>query len=110
MGACNNIEGAQATCSGFALARENDPTVQPGSGTFVYRLSVGVEIGGTSVGVVDLHLRVPEASAADLERTYGGHAPTPCIANIIRPPCNPMMSNVTIPALPIPSYAQQLFY
>src|SRR5690348_6755703 len=77
VGGCNNIEGAQATCSGFAVMTVNDPTPTPG---FVaYRVTVLVESAGSPLGAVEMLFRVPAANAADLEHTYSGHAPTPCV-------------------------------
>lgn len=104
-GGCNNLEGATATCSEFVVSRVPEPAGQ--AGTALVRVLVQVTAAGAPQGGVLLHFRVPEDKVAELERLYAGHAPTPCVATIIRPPCNPQGSDVQLPELAPPPWARR---
>jgi hypothetical protein len=106
VGACNNVDARDATCSGFTVMRTPQPT-EPG--TAIYDVTVTVAAQGQSFPIT-MHLLVPVESGPDLERYYGGHAPVPCSAVLVRPPCNPAASGVSIPSMPTPPYARAQFY
>ncbi len=104
-GGCHNLEGATATCSDFVVTRVPEPAGQ--AGTALLRVLVQVQVDGAPQGGVLLHFRVPEGEVTALESLYTGHAPTPCVATIIRPPCNPQGSDVQLPELAPPSWARR---
>jgi hypothetical protein len=107
VGACNNLEGVKATCSIAPAVRATEPAPQPE--TVLFDVAISVDTGATGTFPLVMHLSVPADNAAELERTYHGLGPTPCTATIIRPPCNPSASFVTIPSLPVPAYARAQF-
>jgi hypothetical protein len=107
VGACNNLEGVTATCTVAPAVRASDPAPQPDS--VLFDVGITVDTGATGTFPLVLHLTVPAESAGALERYYHGLGGAPCTATIIRPPCNPSGSFVTIPSLPVPSYARAQF-
>jgi len=104
VGACNNLEGVAATCTVAPAMRATDPAPQPES--VLFDVAITADTGATGAFPLVLHLSVPAANTGELERYYHGVGGVPCTATIIRPPCNPSASFVTIPSLPVPAYAR----
>lgn len=77
------------------------------AGTKLYRIEheVAVKGDGRKIMLTSAYLRIPDGSLEQLVAHYELHSPTPCEAYIVRPPCNPDATSVSLGVGP-PDFAK----
>lgn len=103
-GGCEN-ENVEGVCRYHSVQRLN-PEHAPGPpGTVLCRISHEIVEGDRSIVVTSGYLRVPEDKVGELSEYYRSHDELPCKAYIVRPPCNPNGTSVTMDLAP-PDFAK----
>jgi hypothetical protein len=103
-GHCENehVEGVCRLDSVQPLGKEQASGPE---GTVLCRINHEIVDGERSFVVTSGYLRVPEEKVDDLSGFFRSHDNLPCKAYIVRPPCNPDGTSVTMDLAP-PDYAK----
>lgn len=103
VGRCENINLDGATCELGAFVVT---TLDPERGDAkVVRVNHAAKVGDRAIHFDSFHLVVPEARIKELERFFKENSPVGCDGVIVRPPCNPDATAVTL-KLSLPDYAK----
>jgi len=103
-GGCEN-ENVEGTCRIHSVQPLN-PEYTPGpEGTALCRINYEIIVGERKIVVTSGYLRVPEDKVDELYKYYRSHDDLPCKAHIVRPPCNPDGTTVTMDLNP-PEFAK----
>jgi hypothetical protein len=105
-GNCRN-EHVEGMCHFVVASRAPGQSADDPSGTTQYRLMHQVEVKGEDrkIELVTANLLVPDDKVEELREYYRKNSPTPCKAYIVRPPCNPLATSVSLGVGP-PEYAK----
>jgi hypothetical protein len=97
-----NVEGVCRLDSVQPLSKEYTPGPE---GTVLCRINHEIVDGERSFVVTSGYLRVPEDKVDELSEFFRSHDNLPCKAYIVRPPCNPDGTGVSMDLAP-PDYAK----
>jgi hypothetical protein len=98
VGGCKNLD-IQARCL-FNIPRQIERNELSKDLRYELQALCPSDDGGAIATVA--RLTVSAARAADLEKHYRVHAQVPCRCLIVRPPCNPDMTSITLDVDPPP--------
>jgi hypothetical protein len=105
-GSCRN-EHLEGMCTFIVASRAPGQRSDAQPGTTLYRLEhkIAVEGEDRNIEVISDYLRIPDERVEELREYYRSNSPTPCKAYIVRPPCNPQATSVTLGVDP-PEFAK----
>ena len=104
-GNCQN-ENVEGTCRFLIAGRVGSQPSKAPPGTTLYHIEHEIEVRGEQrkINVTSAYLRIPDEYADRLNDYYRKNSPTPCKAYIVRPPCNPQGTSVSLGVEP-PEFA-----
>ena len=104
-GNCQN-ESVEGTCRFLVAGRVGSQPSKAPTGTTLYRIEHEIEVRGEQrkINVTSAYLRIPDGFRDQLGDYYRQNSPTPCKAYIVRPPCNPQGTSVSLGVEP-PEFA-----
>ena len=104
-GGCQN-ENLIGECH-YMIKIALDPTPGDPPGTVVYQIEHEIHVRGEDrqIPLTSLYLRIPADKAEELEAFFRSADPVDCTAYIVRPPCNPDATSLTL-ALDPPPFAE----
>jgi len=105
-GDCHN-ENVEGVCRFIVAAEVPNQRADAPAGTKLYSIEHEIEVkgDGRKITLTTAYLRIPEGSFEQLMAHYEQHSPTPCKAYIVRPPCNPDATSVSLGVGP-PEFAK----
>lgn len=105
-GDCHN-ENLSGICRFVIAAEVPDQRADAPAGTKLYRVEHEIEVQGDGRKIVltSAYLRIPDGSLDQLVAHYEKNSPTPCKAYIVRPPCNPDATSLSLGVGP-PEFAK----
>ena len=109
-GNCQN-ENVEGTCRFMVAYRVGSQPSKGPPGTTLYRIEHEIEVRGEQrkINVTSAYLRIPDGFRDQLNDYYRRNSPTPCSAYIVRPPCNPQGTSVSLGVEP-PEFAVPELY
>ncbi len=104
-GNCQN-ENVEGTCRFLIAGRVGSQPSKGPPGTMLYHIEHEIEVRGEQrkINVTSAYLRIPDGFSDQLNEYYRQNSPTPCSAYIVRPPCNPQGTSVSLGVEP-PKFA-----
>ncbi len=107
-GGCEN-ENLEGECT-FVLMYAERPEIAPGpEGTTVFRIVHSIKSGDREIEIDRTLLRIPDDREQDLREHFEKNSPIHCKAYIVRPPCNPQGTSLTLDVAD-PDYATDVHY
>ncbi|MBW2263398.1 MAG: hypothetical protein JRG91_15645 [Deltaproteobacteria bacterium] len=105
-GGCNN-EHLEGTCTFILMSAEKSELASDPEGTTVFRAVHIIESEDQKIEIDRTTLRIPDDREQDLREHFEKNSPCPCKAYIVRPPCNPQATSVTLDVAH-PDYATEV--
>lgn len=96
-GNCRN-EHLEGSCTFLVASRAPGQSEDDPSGKTLYRVHHQLAVKGEdrTIELISADLLVPNDKVEELREHYRKNSPTPCKAYIVRPPCNPDATSVSL--------------